>query len=109
MPNLSLSDTPLFESNESTVFTERLVYLTLKESVYPPCSIHPRNIRYFHSIESNLGYVGGKQILAGKTNRAFALIDPYLFTGNDMEDIDIVEEHMGAVIERLKKLNRMEA
>lgn len=100
--------TPLIRSNSATKFTKKQVYMVLKNFVYPPCAKHPDNIRMFHSLEFDLGYVGSsRQNLAGKTNGSFGLTGTTQFSGSDMMSIDTVLTHFKAVVAILTKQGRL--
>lgn len=106
---IKLTEIPPVESRKNTKFSNKQVYMMLKEFVYPPCSKHPDNIRMHHLLASELGYEDdSRQLLAGKTNGVFTLQSPNKFTGSEMMNIKSVRDHFNSVKKKLNNANRMQ-
>ncbi|WP_089729615.1 hypothetical protein [Candidatus Thiosymbion oneisti] len=103
-----LSSVASLTSLSTTKFTKAQVYYLIKNFVYPPCSKDPDDIRRFHKLVDDLGYVDNtRSILAGKTNNVFNLNSPEKFSGSELMAIDVVGKHIDATIAKLKALGRL--
>lgn len=105
--SLNLTSNPGIKAEASTKFTREQVYFILCHFVYPPCRLDPGAIRMFHNLETDLGYVGAKDRLVAKTNAAFSLQPPNLFSPGDFGGIDTVREHHTATCGHLRSAGRL--
>ena len=97
----------LFIRNDSILNSGQITYF-LKYVVYPTCAINPQDMRMYHKLEDDLGYVGdSKRLLVTKTNNVFGIENPNKVKWIDINKIETVDQHHTLVVKKLKAANRL--